>query len=216
MILTNVSRMGDFLLTFPAAYQLYKTTGEKIHYVLTDRFQPYKSLESLVLYQEFVSSVSYVDIGTDAFKDWKFSPSNYGIVGEYKNIGFPTYPTKYLPEYFGELLGCGFDPNFTLKTPDPLDRYKDRDVHVKPSPYRADAGIFHRYINPNSVELSINDSVLLNIQYALGAKSVTIPQGGFSVVMELVRKKTNILGFAHEFSNNWMYYRTDHNFIEYQ
>lgn len=215
MILTNVSRMGDFLLTLPVASQLYKLTGEKVHYVLTDRFNPYKSLESLLLYQPFIEKVSYVNVGTDAFVDWQFSPEEFGIVGEYRNIGFPTYPHCYLPEYFGELVGCGYDVDFLLAAPEPNYLYKDVDVHVKPSPYRDDSTIFQNYLDPSSVELNLNDSVLLNIQYALGAKSVTIPMGGFSVVMELIKKRSTILGFHHEFQNNWMYYKLDHVFVEY-
>lgn len=216
MIFTNVSRLGDFLLTLPVASAYYKQTGNKVHYVLSDRFPLYKKVESLVLHQECVGKVSYVDVGVDAFVDWSFNPAQFGIGGEYVNFGFPRYPDDYIPRFYGRLHGIGFDETFVLKCPLTNTTYSESTVWTKPSNYRDDFSLFQRYVKPDWVELDVSNSVETNMAYAIGSRHVVTSMGGFAILMELAGKKTNILGYRSEFARNWMYYRKEHNFIPYE
>lgn len=215
MIFTNVSRMGDFLLTLPVVSWYYKTHGEKAHYVLSKNFPLYKKVESLVLHQSCVEKISYVDVGTDAFVHWKFNPGEFGIDGPYYNFGFPIYPDRYIPKFFGEINGLGYDEEFKLECPGIFDTYKDKTVWIQASKYRNDYELFKTHIKPEYVELDLKNDVILNVGLALGAKNTVTTMGGFAIIMELANKVSTIYGYADEFSRNHMYYKNKHNFIQY-
>lgn len=216
MVFTSVSRLGDFLLTLPVVSWHYKNTGEKAHFVLSDNFPLYKKAERLVRMQEFTEEITYVNVGTDAFRDWEFDPSWFGINGKYVNFGF--YPNVrlqdyYMPDLHAEHHKMGVDYDFRLNIGDnsPLVHDKNYTVWVEASPWRSELGRLRSIIPAGCMELTgdfVDDAVI-----AKHAKTVYSTMGGFMVIMDLCRIPCNVYGDAGIIGDKKMFYKTEHNYF---
>lgn len=213
MIITNVSRLGDFLLTFPVASWIHKNQGEKIHFVLSDNFPLYKKIEPLIRLQPFVSDVSYVNVGTNAFDPthWNFNPKQFGIEGNYLNMGFWEYPGKYLPQFYAEKYGLGVDNEFVFNLGDlEVDTTEPYSVWIEASPYREEYGKLQQVIPPDCLELKsdfITDAI-----YAKHAKEVYTTMGGFLIILDLCNVKCKVFAPSNLLEAKHLYYRNQHEY----
>jgi len=135
MILTHTGKLGDFAFALPIAQWLYRR-GEKTHWVLTNNFKPFSHIESLLCRQPFTERVTLVPFPVQHWgrggQPYRFSPADYGVRGEYLNIGFRNYPgvglwrwksdlpNKYVAAYYAEEHKVGYDDDFTLDIGDPI------------------------------------------------------------------------------------------------
>lgn len=118
MILTHCGKLGDALFCLMIGQWLYKNYHRKIHWVLPRSFGPFRYIEPLLMAQEQTSRVTLVDHTIRDFscggQPYRFDPAIYGIMGEYFNLGFRGYPDKFLPAFYAEEHGLGYDPDFAL------------------------------------------------------------------------------------------------------
>jgi len=129
-IITNCGKLGDFLLALPVASWLARERDCKIHFVLPECFPPFRNITKLLMLQPFTSRVTLVPFPVDHWdcggQPYKFDPWEYLKKGKYinvdevaetlvYNIGFRHYPNKYIPEFYAEEYGLGYDKDFTLR-----------------------------------------------------------------------------------------------------
>jgi hypothetical protein len=132
-ILTVPAKLGDGLYALMVGSWLYKRWGRKIHWVLPRCFGPFLYIEKLLRAQEMTARVTLVDHQIRDFscggQPYKFDPATFGIMGEYYNLGFRTYPYCFLPEFYASEYGIGYDPGFVLNIGDHF-RSDDRDAPI--------------------------------------------------------------------------------------
>lgn len=56
----RIHNLGDFANCLPALSGLYKSTNEKMHFIICDRLQRFKGLKELLLGQEMFEKISFV------------------------------------------------------------------------------------------------------------------------------------------------------------
>jgi len=214
MIITNVSRLGDFLLTLPVASWIHKNQGEKIHYVLSDNFPIYKKVEPLLRLQPFVENVSYVNVGTNAFDPthWCFDPKQFGIEGNYLNMGFWEYPGKYLPQFYAEHYGLGVDNEFVLSLGDTtVDKTEPYSVWIEASPYREEYGKLKSIVPEDCIELT--SDFISDALYAKNADCVYSTMGGFMIILDLMNVRCKVYAPMNLLETKYLYYRNDHEYF---
>lgn len=219
MIFTSVARLGDFLLITPIASWYYKTKGEKIHWVLSKNFNLYYSVEPLLRLQPFTENVSFVDVGTNAFKPehWQFDPSKFGIQGEYRNFGFWIYPPvgKYMSDFYAEKYNFGVDKEFCLNIDEStyaVDNAGEYDVYSEASIYRPDFGMIDKYVPENCIKLDIKRPLVENLVIAKHARDVYCPMNGFAILMDLCNKKCRIYALQEDLDTKRRCYRNEHDY----
>lgn len=118
IILTSAGKMGDFLYCLPVAQWLARHRDCKIHWVLPGSFNPFNFITPLLMKQGFTSRVTIVPYQVANFdcggQPYKFNPADYGVSGEYYNLGFRSYPDKYVAAYYAEEHGFDYDRQFRL------------------------------------------------------------------------------------------------------
>lgn len=132
IILTHTGKLGDFLYCLPIASWLARERGCKIHWVLPGSFNPFNFISNLLMLQPFTSRVSIVPFEIQNFdcggQPYKFDPWQFqsplvpvtqermrGDEGEYYNLGFRSYPDKFISAFYAEEYGLGYDVDFELK-----------------------------------------------------------------------------------------------------
>ena len=118
MILTHCGKLGDFLYCLPIAEWLFRERGEKTHWVLPRAFEPFNYIEALLMLQPHCEKVTLVDHALVNFEaggqPYRFNPADYGVEGEYRNLGFRSYPNEYISAFYAKEHGLGYR-GFTLK-----------------------------------------------------------------------------------------------------
>ncbi len=118
LILTHCGKLGDFVYTWPVAAWLHRKTGRKIHWVLPRGFTPFRRVESLLLRQAFSHQVTLVDFPVRSYgcggQPYRFNPADYGVSGEYLNLGFRWWPNKFVTAFQAEEHGLGWDEDWVL------------------------------------------------------------------------------------------------------
>lgn len=119
MILTHCGKLGDFLYSLPIAEWFHKVRGHKVHWVLPRCFLPFQKIESLLRLQPHCENVTLVDFKV---RDWdhggqpyKFNPADYGIEGDYFNLGFRSYPNCFIPAFYAAEYQLGFVEGYRMK-----------------------------------------------------------------------------------------------------
>ena len=118
IILTNCGKLGDFLYCLPIASWIYKTKGKKIHWVLPQAFEPFNHIDKLLRSLPFTEKITHVNhpiyFGHGG-QPYKFDPMLYGIKSdEYYNLGFRSYPDKFITKFYAEEYGLGWDKDFVI------------------------------------------------------------------------------------------------------
>jgi len=118
IILTHAGKFGDMLYCLPIAAWLARQRGAQIHWVLPECFGPFRYISRLLMRQSLTSRVSLVPFKVENYdcggQPYHFNPADYGYEGEYYNLGFRHYPTTFLPRFYAEEHGFGYDPHYTL------------------------------------------------------------------------------------------------------
>jgi hypothetical protein len=118
MIFTHTGLMGDFVQTWPIASWYYKQTGEKITFVLAD-IPCFKDIAELTLNQPFTKEIIKVPHKIENYRmggqPYKFNPSEFGIKGEYLNLGFRDYPREeWVPYFMAAEYDLGVDLDYVI------------------------------------------------------------------------------------------------------
>jgi hypothetical protein len=142
IILTHCGQLGDFIYSLPIASWLWKENGRKIHFVLPRDFGPFRSIETLLLLQPFTARVSLVDYRVAHYghggQPYKFNPAQFGLPGDYINLGLRGAPNRFITEFMADEYRLGWDEEFTLN----LGPRREEEYHQ-----RYDARwIFERFI----------------------------------------------------------------------
>lgn len=119
IILTHCGKLGDFLYSLPIASWLWKTRGQKIHWVLPHTFAPFNHIDRLLASLPFTEQCTLVPheiyLHGHGGQPYRFNPADYGVpTDEYYNIGFRGYPDKFVTAYYAEEHGFGWDKEFVL------------------------------------------------------------------------------------------------------
>lgn len=118
IILTHCGKLGDFLYCLPIAAWLYNTHRAKIHFVFPECFPPFHHIKRLLHTLPFTDRVSLVGHQCRDFdaggQPYKFNPADFGIEGEYYNLGIRHYPNKFMTAFCAEEHGFDWDRGFRL------------------------------------------------------------------------------------------------------
>jgi len=172
VILTHTGKLGDFAYALQIGSWIFRSHGNRIHWVLTKRFLPFTKIESLLCAQEMTERVTLVDFPVDHWRrggqPYKFNPAWFGIEGKYYNLGFRNFPQrkwgiirqdlpdKYVSEYMAEEHGLGVDYGF-----------KPNLGHVDQHGLRVCTEQLVGYLDYPTYDS--NASVLSNLQFMAGA-----------------------------------------------
>ena len=193
LILTHCGKLGDFVYAWPIAAWLYRQTGRKIHWVLPRGFSPFRRVESLLLRQEFSQQLTLVDFPVRCFgcggQPYRFNPADYGVAGEYLNLGFRWWANKFVTEYQAEEHGLGWDADWVL---DPgLENSKDRALIQDPG---AEAGVEAMVATEQaaipaapSARLDLNQEVLFNVRRLATARERHCFFSGMAAILYFAR-----------------------------
>jgi len=137
VILTHAGKLGDMLYSLMVGSWLHKKFGRQIHWVLPEGFGPFRYIENLLMAQEQTSRVTLVPHRIQNFdcggQPYKFNPADYGIEGEYYNLGFRNSPNKFVPLFYAEEHGFGVDYDFTLNIPPGRPAWLENDLSARRS-----------------------------------------------------------------------------------
>jgi hypothetical protein len=111
--------LGDFVYTWPIAAWFHQHTGRKVHWVLPEFFGPFKYIERLLRLQTFTQDVTLVSYRVANYshggQPYQFNPKDYGVEGEYFNLGFRGYPDRFIPHYLAQEHSFGVDESWELE-----------------------------------------------------------------------------------------------------
>ncbi|MCB1060856.1 MAG: hypothetical protein KDB65_11540 [Calditrichaeota bacterium] len=178
IVVTHCGKLGDFIACLPVASWLYKTHGDKIHFVLAKSFGPFSQIDSLLMLQEMTHKVTLVDFPV---VDWEkggepyvHDPNQFGVVtSEYYNLGFRRTPRRFVPEYVAEEHGLGYDPEFKLN----LGDYPFTDEIL--------VGDEHMLVEvPHAQVLDLSQDILTNARRMAGARESHVSQSGLFHVLD--------------------------------
>lgn len=119
IILTHCGKLGDFLYCLPIAEWFWREKGRKTHWVLTSFFAPFLYISRLLKIQEHCAEVTVVDhklANLDAGgQPYRFNPGDFGVDGEYLNLGFRSYPSKYISQFYCDEHGLDYVRDYKMK-----------------------------------------------------------------------------------------------------
>lgn len=118
--ITHTGKIGDLGFCLPICSWIYKTTGEKIIFILP-HFPFTEEIDSLLRLQPFTADILHVEFEINNYdlggQPYIFNPHDYIEnldISKYYNIGFRSRPDKYIPEFYAEEHGLGVDYDFVL------------------------------------------------------------------------------------------------------
>ena len=210
MIFTNISKIGDFILTWPIASWWYKTYNQKIDWLLTKNYPVYESIKPFLEIQEFTSSVTLVDVGINALNpdEWKFDPTKFGFEGPYLNLGIPTIPTYYFPKVYvdglsSDIMHLDIDENFKPRV---IEEQCDTFDTVSIPLIDGSRNFDHMLRGKNVHYLSLDDSWNYNLNVALKAKNIFLGMSSFSIMLDLLGiGHTIFCQQHHHYQTSWFY-----------
>jgi hypothetical protein len=119
IILTHCGKLGDMLYALPVAEWFYRQHGRRVHWVLPRCFPPFQYIANLLCLQPHCAGVTLVDhklVNLDAGgQPYRFNPAHFGIAGEYFNLGFRSYPDRFIPAFYASEYKLGFEPGYRMK-----------------------------------------------------------------------------------------------------
>jgi len=220
MIFTNISHIGDFFLLWPVASWYYKTTGNKVHFVVSKNYYMYKLVENFLRAQPFTEDVSYVDVQPNALdpNNFTFNPNDMGISGEYMNFGFWQHPQpdEYIPEFYAKHYGLGVDyeyiPTLIEFDDEVIPKVTMEVAHQVDSYWPA----WKASMPVDTVDLlKMNNSFEKNTWYSVKAKERHFGASASAVLMDLFNLPTNI--YSIQGLQTRMYYKNNfHNIMNFQ
>lgn len=204
MIFTHCGLLGDFLLSLPVASWYYKTHGQKITFVLAD-VPSLKPIDKLLQKQPFTEAVYKVPFKVEHFgcggQPYNLNPNDFGIRGEYVNIGFRDWPRyEWVPYFYAQEHGFGVDEDFILYVEGepnptakniiakPILKYKGENLWEKEYMGKHEWGeyILDNFTPLNSDYLDLNNDFYDNLVICKQSKQTYCIDGGISVALDLM------------------------------
>ena len=193
LILTHCGKLGDFVYAWPIAAWLHRQTGRKIHWVLPRGFGPFRRLESLLLLQEFSAQLTLADFPVRCFgcggQPYRFNPGDYGVPGDYFNLGFRWWPNKFVTPYQAEEHGLGWDADWVLDLQ--LEGSKDLASRQSPGPERGIEAMVatEQAVIPAapSARLDLSRDVLFNVRRMAAARERHCFFSGMAAILYFAR-----------------------------
>ena len=205
MIFTHTGLLGDFIQTWPIASWYYQNTGQKIDFVVTDA-DCFKDIAELTLKQPFANSIRKVPFKVTDYgcggQPYKFNPADFGINGEYINVGYPCYPQiehGWIPYLIASEHNFGVDENFVINIP--VKEAVNTDVLVS-KPFiieqnqklqydglgKREWGVFMlSYFVPSSVKtISGKNGLYADLCQIKQASHTYVSEGGLSIILDLM------------------------------
>ena len=187
IILTMPPKLGDSLYSLPVGQWLARTRDCKIHWVLGGSFNPFNFMTPLLMQQPFTSRVSVVphkylnyDCGGQPYK---FNPADFGIEGDYYNIGFRGYPDKYISAYYAEEHGFNYDRDFRINLGGPV-------IHT-PEVLRSTEGAMAKLV-PYATPMGTHEDLLTLARRMAGAKETNVWFCGLAILCAMSGIKVRV------------------------
>jgi hypothetical protein len=181
MIFTHTGKLGDFFYCFPIASWWYKTTGRKIHWVLSKYFPPFNKVQSLLECLEFTEKVTLVPFKIDNYElggqPYNIVPRDFGLFDEYRNFGFRQPPDKFISDFYAEEHGFGVDNDFKLEIPELQESF----------PLGCTEHLKHKF--PSAITIDEDKDVLWNLRRFLSCKEVHCYFSSMAVLLYFSKKK---------------------------
>jgi hypothetical protein len=207
MIFTHCGLLGDFMLSWPIASWYYKKTGEKIHFVLPD-IACFSQVDDVLKEQPFTGKITKVNFKVGHFsrggQPYNLNPADFGILGEYVNLGFWEWPNKYCAEVMAEEHGLGVDYDYTMEitldesTPkfDKIVAFpivEDYDIHASEMTKRQWGKYMLENFCPKDCHiLDLSKSLHENLKICKNSNHVYCSDGGISIALDLMRKTQTV------------------------
>lgn len=204
MIFTHCGLLGDFLLSLPVASWYYKTYGTKITFVLAD-VPCLKPIDKLLLKQPLTEALYKVPFKVEHFgrggQPYNLNPADFGIVGDYVNIGFRDWPRhEWVPYFYAQEHGFGVDENFHLYvegTPKtnqnnmiakPILEHKDENLWEKKEMSKHEWGeyMLDTLVPSKSDYLDLSNDFYDNLVLCKKSRHTFCTDGGISIALDLM------------------------------
>ncbi len=207
MIFTHCGLLGDFMLSWPIASWYYKKTGDKIHFVLPD-IPCFSQVDEVLEVQPFTEKITKVQFKVDNFsrggQPYNLNPADFGILGEYFNLGFWSHPDKYCAEFFAEEHGLGVDYDYVLFVEDdesiqkhskiiatPIsDAYSENDIELTKRQWGK--YMLDNFCPRDAFKLDLSKSLYYNLKLCKKADHVYSSDGGISIALDFMRVKQTV------------------------
>jgi hypothetical protein len=185
--------MGDALQCLPILSAYYKKTGEKPKFALA-QFPYSKQSEELIMMQDCVDSVIHVDYTPEHFglggQPYHFDLRQYVDTFEpFINLGFRGFPNKYYGTFIAEEYCLGYDMDFVLNVGEKRNKYRGKTVVLDK---------FENNILANNrikgEYLPKNNSLLKNLQFAMGAANVRCFSTASALLLLMAGKNIVVYG----------------------
>jgi len=202
MIFTHCGLLGDFMLSWPIASWYYKKTGEKIHFVLPN-IPCFSQVDSVLLKQPFTDKITRVDFKVDHFsmggQPYNINPADFGITGEFVNLGFYEWPDEYCAKAMADEHGLGVDYDYVMEIT--VDENTPKFDKIIAFPIVDDYEItasemtkrqWGKYMLENFCPrdchvLDLSKTLYENLQICKNSNHVYCSDGGISIALDLMR-----------------------------
>jgi hypothetical protein len=209
MVFSNCGLLGDMFLCLPVLSWHYKTFNQKVTFALSTHFPYSRDAQELLEMQECIEKVIYFDY-TPEIHEYRESDK---VMGQYHilssalnefndeviSLGFHGWPDKYIPEFYAEEYGLGVDYDFKLNYGTPNYWYHDHIVKI-------DKFEKPQLLDVDGINLACDNSIIMNLQLAAGAKEVITFTTGFSIMATLARIPIILYQPHHLIEHHKMYF----------
>ena len=211
IVFTSCGKLGDMFLCLPVISWYKKVFGVTITFAIADHFPYAKDSYELLMMQDCIDDVIYFKYDDSKCENrtsdnlGKYHITSEMLPKEYQDFkiysfGFHRWPDKYIPELYAEEYNFKVDYDFKLEYGHSNYFYKNDIVKVD----RYESPMLNEFIE--YVSLRSNNSMLENLQYASGAKSVLTFTTGFSIMAALARIPVTIYGSTSLIDHHNKYY----------
>jgi hypothetical protein len=182
---TNTATIGDFANTWPLLSYLSKVYGP-LELSLPSIYENFIGLKDLLEYQDFISSVDFLDRKSD--------------IDVQAHCGYISSSIPKRCYYSADIIGCSIDRDLVLKCPDiPVDpSICEKTIIID----RLKTNIFKQsgwFTSENYYwldwDLNRSDRLLYNINICLKAKKVIATFTGLPIILDLFNKKFDLIYF---------------------
>jgi len=208
MIFTHTGLMGDFVQTWPIASWYYKQTGEKITFVLAN-VPCFNTIDELLLKQPFTEKLIKVPHKVDHWgmggQPYRFNPADFGIYGEYVNLGFRGWPEpevnskKWVPFFVANEYRFDVDLDYVIEVEGTPNSTNDIIINRFESPADFQSKLYDdggkrnwgeymltNYIPARSKLLTPGKGLYHDLMLMKNSKHVYTSEGGIAAILDLM------------------------------
>lgn len=189
MIFTHPGKLGDVFQCLQIISWWCKENNSPAKLALT-RFPYSKECEELLLMQGCISEVIHLPFEAPAtFNNHLIDMKSLGYNEDYINLGFSTLPKIYYCDHIANELGLGVDYDFKLNIGEKRNKYRGKTAIIDKyeNNILRNSGIKGEY-------LPSNNSLLKNLQLAMGASTVKTFSTASAMLLLLAGKNLVVYG----------------------